>query len=230
YLILLDDGSGSIRDGRERPPATTPSESEKDLRLAQLQREVDATRDYLRATIEEQGAVTEELKSMHEEMLSANEEFQSTNEELETSKEELQSTNEELTTTIEELRSRNRDLAVLNAELDKLRVASDRAAAYADVIIETVREPLAVLDEMLRIQRVNQSFVAFIGIPREEIEGRPLLELRDGLWKIPELEQSLRAVLERGQSIENWELTQDLSQDRRRVLSVSAAKIPGDAE
>ena len=230
YLILLEDDSNRARDMRAAPSVATLTESEKDARVAQLQREVDAMREYLRGAIEEHGAVTEELKSAHEEMLSANEEFQSTNEELETSKEELQSTNEELTTTIEELRSRNRDLAVLNAELDKLRVASDRAAAYADVIIETVREPLAVLDEMLRIQRVNQSFVAFIGIPREEIEGRPLMELRDGLWKIPELEQRLRAVLERGQSIENWELTQDLSQDRRRVLSVSAAKIPGDAE
>jgi len=118
----------------------------------------------------------------------------------------------------------------LNAELDKVRVASDRAAAYADVIIETVREPLAVVDGALRIQRVNQSFLAFVGIPREKVEGRPLMELQDGLWRIPELEQRLRMVLEEGQSVENWEVTQNRGKDGRRVLSVSAAKIPGDAE
>ena len=105
----------------ERWPSAAASrrqlaESEKDRRLAQLQHEIEAMRDYLRAAIEEHGAVQEELKSAHEEMLSANEEYQSTNEELETSKEELQSTNEELTTTIEELRNRNRDLGILNAE------------------------------------------------------------------------------------------------------------------
>ena len=101
----------------------------------------------MRAAAEEHEAVQEELRSAHEEMLSANEEFQSTNEELETSKEELQSTNEELTTTIDELRSKNQELARLNTELDAARRASDAARSYADTIIESVREPLAVLDE-----------------------------------------------------------------------------------
>ena len=55
-------------------------ESEKDRRLARLQHEIEALRDYLRVAIEEHGAVQEELKSAHEEMLSANEEYQSTNE------------------------------------------------------------------------------------------------------------------------------------------------------
>jgi len=230
YLILLEDVSNRGGDRRAAAPTVTLTESEKDARVSQLQREVDAMREYLRGAIEEHGAVTEELKSAHEELLSANEEFQSTNEELETSKEELQSTNEELTTTIEELRSRNRDLAVLNAELDKVRVVSDRAAAYADVIIETVREPLAVLDGALRIQRVNQSFLAFVGIPREKIEGQLLVDLQDGLWRIPELEQRLRAVVGQGRPVENWELTQDLGNGGRRVLMLSASKIPGDAE
>ena len=111
-----------------------------------------------------------------------------------------------------------------------MRVASDRAAAYADVIIETVREPLAVLDDALRIQRVNQSFLALVGIPRKEMEGRLLMDLQDGLWKIPELEQRLRGVLGEGRSIENWELTQELANDGRRVLSLSASRLPGDAE
>ena len=120
--------------------------------------EIEALRDYMRVAIEEHGAVQEELKSAHEEMLSANEEYQSTNEELETSKEELQSTNEELTTTIEELRNRNRDLGVLNAELEHARLASERALAYADGIIEAVRSPLAVIDTDMRIRRVNRAF------------------------------------------------------------------------
>src|SRR6185503_11119283 len=230
YLILLDDGSAAIRDSRERPSTSTLTESEKDLRLAQLQREVDAMRDYLRDTIEEHGAVTEELKSMHEEMLSANEEFQSTNEELETSKEELQSTNEELTTTIEELRNRNRDLAVLNTELERVRVASERARAYADVIIETVRAPLAVLDGQLRIQRGNQSLVAHMGVRREDLDGRLLKEVQSGAWDIPELMQKLRAVFADGQSIDNYEFAQELPVGGRRVVSLSAAKIPGDEE
>ena len=115
FLILFDDGSRPAVDRSVPAAASALTESDKDRRLAQLEREVEGLRDYMRAAIEEHGAVQEELRSAHEEMLSANEEFQSTNEELETSKEELQSTNEELTTTIDELRSRNEELAALNA-------------------------------------------------------------------------------------------------------------------
>ena len=99
FLILFDDGSRPRAD-RSLPAGPPLTESEKDRRLAQLERELEGVREYMRAALESHEAVQEELRSAHEEMLSANEEFQSTNEELETAKEELQSTNEELTTTI----------------------------------------------------------------------------------------------------------------------------------
>jgi two-component system CheB/CheR fusion protein len=163
-------------------------------------------------------------------MLSANEEFQSTNEELETSKEELQSTNEELTTTIEELRNRNRELGVVNTELGKTRVTSDRARAFADIIIETVREPLAVLDSEQRIQRVNEAFLTDLQVRREEVEHHFLHEVRNGLLDIPELRQRLRAAPENGTGIENAEVPVEIPGRGRRIRSLSARKIPGDAE
>jgi two-component system CheB/CheR fusion protein len=184
----------------------------------------------MRAAIEEHEAVQEELRSAHEEMLSANEEFQSTNEELETSKEELQSTNEELTTTNDELRSRNQELARLNIELDAARRASDAARSYADTIIQSVGEPLAVLDGTLRILRANPAFAASLGIPREEIEGRFLHEVGDARWNIPELHQRLRALLARAQPLEDWEVTWDLPPQQHQVMSLSARRIPVDAD
>ncbi len=231
FLILFDDGSHSAMRGRLPATATsTLPEAEKDRRLAQLEHEVDGLREYMRAAIEEHGAVQEELRSAHEEMLSANEELQSTNEELETSKEELQSTNEELTTTIDELRSRNQELAALNAELDRTRIASDRARSYADIIIETVREPLAVLDGAERILRANPAFSANLEVPLEEVEGRFLHEVDDGRWNIPELRQRLGALRADAQPLEDWEITVDLARQGRVVLSLTARRIPGDGD
>ena len=76
-----------------------------------------------------------------EEALSANEELQSLNEELETAKEELQSTNEELITVNDELQAKNAALA--------------QARDFAMSIVETVRQPLLVLDTDLRIRMAN---------------------------------------------------------------------------
>jgi len=230
FLILFDDGSRLPVDRGTAAALPALTESEKDRRLAHLERELEGMREYMRAAAEEHEAVQEELRSAHEEMLSANEEYQSTNEELETSQEELQSTNEELTTTIDELRSRNQELARLNIEVDAARRASETARSYADTIIHSVREPLAVLDGTLRILRVNSAFAANLEIPREEIEGRFLHEVGDARWNIPELHQRLRALLASAQPLEDWEVTRDVSPQPHQVMSLTARRIPGEAD
>ncbi|HEV2442483.1 MAG TPA: chemotaxis protein CheB [Steroidobacteraceae bacterium] len=245
YLILFDDGSRHPSGRRTQAPAAAAlPESEKDKRLGQLEREIASLRAYLQATMEEQEAVKEELKSAHEEVLSANEEFQSTNEELETSKEELQSANEELTTTNDELRNRNRELAVLNAELDRARgvaeraqaaaeaagVASEQARRYADAIVESMREPLLVLDQDLRILRANQVYYSEFRQRPELTEGRLIYELGNGDWNAGTLRERLDAVLLRGEPMGDCEITRDLPSRGRRVMSLSARRIPADRE
>jgi two-component system CheB/CheR fusion protein len=224
YLILFEDGSRQPNAGRAQPVLTSAlPESEKDRRLAQSDREIASVRDYLQATLEEHEAVKEELKSAHEEVLSANEEFQSTNEELETAKEELQSANEELTTTNDELRNRNRELGQLNINLEKAR-------AYADVIVESMREPLLVLDGKLKIVRANHAFYADFKTRREDTESRFLYELGTGEWNTPRLREKLHAVLTRNEPVNDLEVELTLPLSGRRWMSLSARQIPAADE
>ena len=231
YLILFEDGSRQPNSARARSALTSAlPESEKDRRLAQSDREIAAVRDYLQATLEEHEAIKEELKSAHEEVLSANEEFQSTNEELETAKEELQSANEELTTTNDELRNRNRELAQLNINLEKARESAEHARAYADVIVESIREPLLVLDSNLRIVRANRAFYADFKTRREDTEGRFLYELGTGEWNTPRLREKLRAVLTRSEAMNDLDVELTLPLSGRRLMSMSARQIPAGDE
>ena len=108
FLVLFQQDSGRPAKVSKSAKKATPKQSQE---IARLERELDATRDYLQSIIEEQEAMNEELRSANEEIQSSNEELQSTNEELETAKEELQSSNEELTTLNEELANRNDELA-----------------------------------------------------------------------------------------------------------------------
>ena len=230
FLILFDDGSHPPRSSRATSVPDNLPESEKDRRLAQLQYEIDALRDFVRVSIEEHGVVQEELKSAHEEMLSAVEEYQSTNEELETSKEELQSTNEELTTTIEELRNRNRDLGAVNVLLEDARRTADLARTYADAIIEAVRAPLAVLDADLRIQRVNRAFITDMEVAPEKVE-RLFLDDADGAaWNLPGLRQKLSEVFHDGATVNDWQVAVQHPHRGRRTLMLTARRIPGDRE
>lgn len=74
------------------------------IRIAELQQELDSTREHLQSYIEELETANEEMQALNEELQSTNEELQSVNEELETSNEEMQSTNEEMHIAYQELR------------------------------------------------------------------------------------------------------------------------------
>jgi two-component system CheB/CheR fusion protein len=231
YLIVFEDGSRRLSARRtQQTIASTLPETEKDRRLAQSERQIASIRDYLQATMEEHEAVKEELKSAHEEVLSANEEFQSTNEELETAKEELQSANEELTTTNDELRNRNRELGALNARIEEERESAERAQAYADVIVESVRDPLLVLEGDLKILRANHAFYVDFRTRREATEGHFLYQLGTGEWDTPALREKLHAVLTRSEPMNDLEITLTVPLVGRRLKCLSARKIPAGAE
>lgn len=80
------------------------------LLIADLERELAATRQNLQTYIEELESANEELQSLNEELQSTNEELQSTNEELETTNEELQSASEEVQITYGQLKAAYQEL------------------------------------------------------------------------------------------------------------------------
>ena len=196
------------------------SNADKD-RIQQLQRELEATREYLHNAIEEHEAALEELKAAHEEALSASEEFQSTNEELETAKEELQSTNEELSTTNEELRNRNFQLNDTN---EALRMARDKFNA----IYETMQEPLLVLDSELRVMEANSAFYETFKTSRDKTENRLIYELGNGQWNIPKLRHLLEEVLPNHAPVHDFEMSHAFPTIGARTMRLNAHRLTGN--
>ena len=66
---------------------------------------------------------------------------------------------------------------------------------YTKAILNTVTDPLVVLDGELRVQSANRAFYAMFGASREKTQGVPLRDLGDGDWKASALWTSLRAIL-----------------------------------
>jgi two-component system CheB/CheR fusion protein len=124
YLVLFDvvdrAAAPARATTRRRQTAKARPAAKPPAAVTALQRELQASRDYLQSIIQELEAANEELQSANEEILSSNEELQSTNEELDTAKEELQSTNEELNTVNEELHGRNEEMGRVNSDLVNL--------------------------------------------------------------------------------------------------------------
>jgi two-component system, chemotaxis family, CheB/CheR fusion protein len=128
YFMVVLEEAHPLAGGKKGQGLKKETHSESDARrIAKLEQELAATKEYLQPVIETQEAMNEELQSANEEILSSNEELQSTNEELETAKEELQSTNEELSTVNDELRNRNNEMAQVNNDLTNLLASIDMA-------------------------------------------------------------------------------------------------------
>lgn len=187
-------------------------------RIAVLEQELAATRAEMQAMIEERNAANEELQAANEETLASNEELQSVNE-------ELQSVNEELETSKEELQAINEELTTSNQELEARNEQIKDAQEYAEAIVETVREPLLVLNADLRVQRANTAFyLLFGGIP-QEVDGQFLYELGKGQWNIPQLRTLLEKVLVINQSFHDFEVEHDFSTLGHRIMLLNGRRI-----
>jgi two-component system CheB/CheR fusion protein len=326
-LISFEDvfrGKPEAASKKKIPPG--PSQEK---RVAELEQELNFTRETLQATIEELQASNEELKSTNEELQSTNEEFQSTNEELETSREELQSVNEELVTVNSELQAKidqlsqtESDMKILldntkigivflddnlrinrftsealkifnlipadigrpirdirsNIEYDSvekdarevleslqvkekevrtengrshlmrilpyrsgeghieglvltfsdttLKMREFKAAwGFAKNIVETIREPILVLDGDLKVIWANRSFYQTFRMDGEETEGRKVFEIGNQQWDIPRLRELLLEIIPKKKRFEDFEVVQEIAGLGKRRILLNARRI-----
>ena len=69
------------------------------------------------------------------------------------------------------------------------------ACALAQAMVDTVREPLIVLDKDLRVVAASRSFyVKFMTVP-DDTQGKHFYELGDGEWDIPKLRVLLENLI-----------------------------------
>lgn len=189
-------------------------QDEKDRRLQALEVELREARDHVKSITEDFEATREELQSANEEVLSSNEELQSINEELETSKEELQSTNEELITINEEMQLRNNELK--------------EAVDYSKAIIETIREPLLVLNTDLRILTVNQAFYTTFRLGQDDLEGNYLYEVGNNMFDLPELRGHLKKMMTRNTWFQDFEIEHSFTVIGNKKLLINATRMTGE--
>jgi len=72
------------------------------------------------------------------------------------------------------------------------------ALALAQGIVDTVREPVLVLDEELRVIAASRSFYSAFKVTAEDTQGKLLYALGDGQWDIPALRLLLETIIPSG--------------------------------
>jgi two-component system, chemotaxis family, CheB/CheR fusion protein len=186
FMIVLEDVAVPPLQGKRRHSKKADEWEAEAMRIAKLELELAATKEYLQSVIETQEATNEELQSANEEILSSNEELQSTNEELETAKEELQSANEELSTVNDELRNRNAEMSQMNNDLSNVIASIDMA--------------MVMVGSDLIIRRFSPQAQRIFGLIPADV-GRPLTNINPAI-DIPGFRQMLMRVMSTSQPFE----------------------------
>jgi two-component sensor histidine kinase/PAS domain-containing protein len=96
---------------------------------------------------------------------------------------------------------------------------------FAEKIVDTVREPLLVLHEDLRVQSANQSFYDTFKVDPTETEGRMVYDLGNRQWDIPELRRLLGEVLPDNEFFENFEVEHEFETIGRRIMLLNGRRV-----
>ncbi len=116
-------------------------------------------------------------------------------------------------------------------DITERRQATERlreARAWADSLIETVREPLVVLDGDLRVLRANRAFYRFFATTPGSTVGQELLALGQGAWNVPGLRPALEQLLPRRTALTGFELDQTIPGRGERNLVLHARCVERD--
>src|SRR5450432_375698 len=96
---------------------------------------------------------------------------------------------------------------------------------YAQDIVDTVREPLLMLDTTLRVQSANRAFYQTFHVSPEETENHLIYELGNGQWDIPALRRLLEDIVPKSSVFNDFELEHTFPVIGRRVMLLNARKL-----
>jgi two-component system CheB/CheR fusion protein len=97
---------------------------------------------------------------------------------------------------------------------------------YADAIVETVWQPLIVLNQDLRVIAASRSFYDAFQVAPVETEQQLIFELGNGQWNIPQLRSQLEEILASNTQFQDFQVEHKFEQIGRKVMRLKARKLP----
>jgi len=134
-------------------------------------------------------------------------------------------TKERLIKESEALRSRIAELEKLTTERKQAEQVVQEARQYAEGIVETVREPLVILDADLRVISANRSFYQAFKVAPAETKGQLIYDLDNRQWDTPRLRELLEKILPENTTFDDFEVEHEFPTIGRKTMLLNARRI-----
>ncbi|MFN3273256.1 MAG: sensor histidine kinase [Paracoccus sp. (in: a-proteobacteria)] len=113
----------------------------------------------------------------------------------------------------------------MSLDLDDLYRLLRTSHLQTQGVIDTIRDPLLVLDNELTIISANPAFYRMFETSRDDTVGVAFHELGDGQWNIDELRLILEKVIPNSASVFDYEVTAKFPAIGQRTMLLSAQRI-----
>lgn len=116
---------------------------------------------------------------------------------------------------------------MLNSTLSTapLFVDTQDGITLAQAVVDTVRDPLMVLDHDLRVVAASRSFYKTFRLVREDVRGHLLYDIDGGQWDIAELRELLETISNGQADIDGCEVEREFPAIGHRVMQLNARKV-----
>ncbi len=104
------------------------------------------------------------------------------------------------------------------------------ALNYSQAIIETMKEPLLVLDKDVRILSANKAFYDAFKTKASDVEHKSLYKLDRNQWDVPQLRKLLEQVLSKQTSFNDFEALFDVPKVGRKTMILNGRPIKMSGE
>ncbi len=92
-------------------------------------------------------------------------------------------------------------------------------------IFDTIKQPLVILDENLKVLLANKGFYDFFGVGADEILGRYFYDLADRKWNVPSLRRWLKEVFDRDAAFDEFEVEHIFPGIGYKIMLLNARRI-----
>ena len=110
------------------------------------------------------------------------------------------------------------------------RAEAEKQTMLSQNIVDTVRDPLVVLEDDMTVAMASRAFVRLFGEEDGGLIGRSLYDLSQGQWKVGRLQDLLGRVVPEDATIDGFEVEDDFPGLGRRIFKLNARKVfrPGN--
>ena len=116
-------------------------------------------------------------------------------------------------------------------DIDALKLAMRKISHsrdFSEAIVNTVREPLLVLDDKLSVKSANPKFFKTFKVKPEETLGRRIYELGNGQWNIPKLRSLFDDILRTNAVFNDFEVEHQFPGIGKKKMVLNARRLKVD--